>query len=136
MLFRSKELIEKIKFIRERQFDEQTGAVTLKLVGDVIPIDTTEVVRYEQINLIEKYPYTYTQLIGKIKDRLSSSHRGEVDKIIRENNIKTNSNYSAFNFRSKSHKDDYFNKGILHTGTPSIYNQEAVEYIARVLENN
>ena len=43
--------------------------------------------------------------------------------------------YSAYNFRNKKQEDKYKENGVVPSVTPSIYNQNAVEFIAKVLKN-
>lgn len=133
ILMIDKSLVSKLKFIREGQFKEKEGAETLKLVGEVIPIGSKEIVRYLHENLIEKYPLTYTQLWSIIKKKIPGAKQGKLNELIRDNNLKYNEDYSAFNFRSKSQQDHFNATGDLPIGTPSIYNQNAVEYLLMLM---
>jgi len=53
ILMLDEELIKKIKFIREGSFTEKEGSPTLKLIGDVIPVDKVEVVKKIKENLLK-----------------------------------------------------------------------------------
>ena len=48
------DLAGKLKFIKEGKFSEKEGASTLKLVGDVVPIDRVEVIQKVKENLIKE----------------------------------------------------------------------------------
>jgi hypothetical protein len=66
---------------------------------------------------------------------LPDCKEGEIYNVISDNNIKNNTDYSAYNFRSKQHEDKYYQTGKLPTGTPSIYKQQAIDYIIQILKN-
>ena len=51
-----------------------------------------------------------------------------------ENDMKNNTDYSAYNFRNKKQEDEYRANGVLASVTPSIYNHKAVDFICKVLE--
>lgn len=127
-------LIPKIKFIREGHFDEKQGATTLKLIGDVYPINSTEVVKTIQKRLIDQYPHSFTSLWEEVKKRLPNIKQNLIFQVIKENNLKNNPQYSAYNFLYKHSEDEYKKTGIIQTSTPSIYNQDAIDFIVKVLE--
>jgi len=129
-------LANKIKFIKEGQFDEKTGKTTLKLVGDIRPVGSVEVVKKVKENLTKAYPYSAKELVKKVQNKEPSSKQGDIWKIISENDMKKNLDYSAFVFRNKSQEDQYLNKGILSKNVPSIYNDKAVNFILKILERN
>ena len=129
------ELVKKISFIKEGHFSESEGATTLKLVGDVVPVNRVEVVKKEKEHLIKAYPLSAKELASAIKKRMPDVGMNEVWAIIRENNIKSDTDYSAFNFRNKNHEDIYRESGKIASGTPSIYKEEAVDFICKILED-
>ena len=128
------ELAGKLKFIKEGQFTEKKGAATLKLVGDVVPIDKIEVINKVKENLIKKYPLSAMELADKVKKILPLAHRCNVWSVIKENDIKNNLDYSAYNFRNKKHKNKYKEAGEVPSGTPNIYNHKAVDFIVNILK--
>lgn len=128
------ELSTKIKFIKEGEFQEKNGAPTLKLVGDVLPIDKVDVIKHIKENLLKEYPLTATQLCQEVKKKINCSQR-EVWNTIRENDIKSDIKYSAYNFRNKKQEDDYKENKILASGIPSIYKNSTVDYIATLIKN-
>jgi hypothetical protein len=129
------ELAKKLKFIKQGEFVEKKGATTLKLVGDVVPIEKVEVVKKVRENLIKEYPLTSTELIEEVKKRLPNCKQGKIYDAIRENKIKDDLEYSAYNFRSKKHEDEYINTKKLPSGTPSIYKTKTVDLLHQILKN-
>lgn len=127
-------LAGKIKFIKEGEFIEKSGATALKLIGDVVPINKVEIVQKVKENLIKQYPLSATELVAEVKKSKSDISQNRVWQIINENGLKTNTDYAAYNFRNKKHEDEFKNLGILASITPSIYNYRAVEFIVSVLK--
>jgi replication fork clamp-binding protein CrfC len=128
-------LAKKLKFIKEVEFSKKKGAVALKLIGDVIPIDKVEVVKRVKENLLKEYPLTAMEIIDEVKKRLSDCKQGDIYRAISETGLKNNMDYSVYNFRSKMHEDKYKTTGKLPSGTPSIYKQSTIDYIVQVLKN-
>lgn len=135
ILVLDEELIPKIKFIKEGEFSEKKGAQTLKLVGDVHPVDQVEIVKIKKQNLIEQYPLTFTEMKNKILLQLPRINQHHISKVVSENNLKNDPKYSVYNFRNKAHEDSYKETGTLPSSTPSLYNDEAVEFIVRRLRS-
>jgi Schlafen, AlbA_2 len=128
------DLAKKLRFIKEGQFDEKEGAPTLKLVGDVVPVDQIEVVKRVRENLTKQYPLSAMELAESVHRAYPSANQAEVWGVIRENEVKYNTDYSAFNFRNKKHEDEYSASGKVPSATPSIYNENAVDFIVQVLK--
>ncbi|MDO5981270.1 ATP-binding protein [Flavivirga spongiicola] len=126
-------LASKLKFIKEGEFVEKKGATTLKLVGDVTPIDHIEVVKKVKEDLIKRFPFSATELAKEVKRLVPSSSQSDVWKVISENDLKNNFDYSAYNFRNKQKEDDYKKTGN-KPGCPSIYNQNAIEFVANIVK--
>lgn len=129
------ELAKKLKFIKQGEFVEKRGATTLKLIGDVVPIEKVEVVKKVRENLIKEYPLTSTELIEEVKKRLPNCKQGKIYDAIRDNKIKDDLEYSAYNFRSKKHEDEFLKTKKLPTGTPSIYKTKTVDLLNHILKN-
>lgn len=134
ILVLDEDLAAKLKFIKEGEFDEKKGATTLKLVGDIVPVNKVEVIKKVKEDLLKRFPYSATQLCAEIKTVCPKSKQNDVWKIIRENDIKTNYDYSAYNFRNKQQRENYIELGKLATGCPSIYNQSAIDFISNILK--
>ena len=127
-------LANKIKFIKEGQFVEKDGATALKLVGDIVPIDKVEVIRRVKENLTKHYPLSALELASEVKKALPTSTQNQVWQVVKENDMKNNSDYAAYNFRNKKQEDEFKKSGYLPTSTPSIYNHRALEFIVSVLK--
>lgn len=135
VLVLDEELASKLKFIKEGEFVEKEGAIALKLVGDVVPIDQIEVVKHVKENLTKSYPLSASELSDAVKKTLPTTKQSSIWDCIKENGLKENTNYSAYNFRCKKHEDQYKETESVPNGTPSIYNSSAVEFIVKVLKN-
>ena len=130
------DLTKKIKFLREGEFTEKEGATALKLVGDVHPIDSVEVVKVKKKNLLEIYPLSCKQLIEAVKNEIPSVKQGDIYDIIKTNNLKNNPDYAYYIFRSKNQEDEFEKNGIVPKGIPSIYNKNTSAFIVSVLKGN
>jgi hypothetical protein len=135
ILVLDEDLAGKLKFVKEGQFVEKEGAATLKLVGDVVPIDKVEVIRKVKENLIKSYPLSALEVVSEVQKIYPQAKQNEVWKAIANNDLKDNLDYSAYNFRNKKQEDNYRESGVLPSGTPSIYNKNAVTYIVKVLQS-
>lgn len=127
-------LARKLKFVKEGEFVEKKGAITLKLIGDVLPIDKVEVVTRIKEDLIKRYPLSAADLATEIKKQLPRLSINKVWTCIKDNKLKNNADYSAYNFRNKNKLDHYNKTGQVVKGTPSIYNQAAVNFIFNALK--
>jgi hypothetical protein len=127
------ELAKKLRFIKEGQFQERFGAPTLKLVGDVVPVEKVEVVKRVREKLIREYPFSATELAQEVEEANPVAKRHRIWEAIRENDLKNNPDYSAYNFRNKKQEDHFKETGKLPKGIPSIYNRKAVNFLVNVL---
>ncbi len=73
-------------------------------------------------------------LAKEVKKEIPDAYPNIVWEIIYDNDMKENPDYSAYNFRNKRHEDEYKKTGQVPSGTPSIYNQNAVEFIVNVVK--
>lgn len=129
------DLVENINWIKEGCFDEKEGSPTLKLIGKVQPIDTLEVIKREKDNKLKDYPLSAKELADAIKEKCDTIKRNDIWRIINENNIKMNKDYSIYNFRNKKQEEEYEQNGVIHNGTPSIYKKATVDYIIQIFNN-
>ncbi len=127
------DLASKLKFIKEGEFVEKNGATTLKLVGDVVPVDKVEVVKKVKEDLIKQFPYSAKQVATEVMKLIPNSSTNDIWRIIGENDLKTNFDYSAYNFRNKQQEDNYKDSGVVPLGCPSIYNRNAIDFIANII---
>lgn len=127
------DLARKLKFVKEGEFVEKKGATALKLVGDVVPIEKVEVVRRIRENLTKQYPLSAMELAAEVKKTVPAATPPQIWQIVRENRLKENSDYAAYNFRNKKQEDDFRDSGLLPATTPTIYNFRAVDFIVNVI---
>lgn len=128
-------LIDKIKFIKEGQFRENRGSTTLKLIGDVRPIGALEVTRTIQKRLTDQYPLSWIQVVEKVKAMTPNVGQNIINKIIKDNDLKNNTQYSDYNFRTKTQEDVYKKTRKLPKTVTSIYNEDAVNFIIKILKS-
>lgn len=134
VLVMDENLARKIKFIKEGEFVEKRGATTLKLVGDIVPIDKVEVRRIIKENLLKEYPFSASELASEVKNLMPNVGKNRIWKVVKENDLKNNLDYAAYNFRNKKQEDDSAKSGLVPSGVPSIYKQRAVDFIVSVLK--
>lgn len=120
---------EKINFLKEGEFKETAGEKAIMLIGKAKMLAAQTIEKEVEKSLVELYPYTYTELVNIIKEKNSQIKQGDINEIIKENNLKKKEEYSAYNFRNKKQKVKYETEGILPKNPTSIYNQNAIEYI-------
>ena len=136
ILVLDEDLAAKLKFIKEGEFVEKKGRPTLKLVGDVVPVEKVEVVKKVKEGLIKAYPLSGRELAEEVKNIIPDASTNRVWEIIRDNDLKSNTVYSAYNFRTKKHEDEFLKTGKISSGTPSIYNEKAVDFIVNILKQS
>lgn len=130
------DLVEKLQFVKSGEFVEEQGETALQLIGDVVPVERVEVVKQVKANRLKRYPYSAMELAREVKKNLPNVNQNEIWDAIKDNNLKDNSDYSVYNFRSKAHEDHYEETGEVLTSTPSIYNQDALDFLLRVLKKD
>ena len=128
-------LVRKLKFIRKGEFVEEKGETALQLVGDVVPVDRMEVIKREKENLVKSYPLAAREVAEAVKNRVPGATQSDVWEAIRDNSVKENTDYSVYNFRNKMQQDRYEETGEVPPVTPSIYNQKAVDFLAKSIES-
>jgi len=127
------DLVNKLKFVKEGHFTEKKGATSLKLVGDVVPVDTVEVEKVVKQNLLKEYPYSATELAREVVKRVGGVGINAVWAAISENNMKNNTDYSAFNFRNRKQQETFEKTAKAPSGLPSLYNGAALEFLVKLL---
>jgi hypothetical protein len=81
----------------------------------------------------DRYPLSYKKLVEKVKEQRSDVKLADIQKIIKQSDLKKNEKYAGFIFTNKVHEDRYKEKGELHYAT-SIYNSDAIRFIVEKLE--
>ena len=135
ILLVDEKLIKEVQFIREGQFDEMHGGKTLKLVGSVQPVETVELIKWKVGNSLKDFPLSATELVKEVQMKNNNIIQKSVWDIIRENNIKSNKDYSIYIFRNKKQEDEFNKSGKLKKSVPSIYNYAAVDLIIEIYNN-
>jgi hypothetical protein len=134
ILVLDEELANKLKFVKEGQFVEKKGSPTLKLIGDIVPVDKIEVIQKVRENLTKSYPLSALEVVEEVRKKYHPATQADVWRIIRENDLKNNFTYSAYNFRNKKQEDEFLSNGKLPSSIPCIYNYNAVDFIIKVLK--
>lgn len=126
-------LLPKLNFVKEGEFVEKSGAPALKLVGELK--SSGQIVTVKREDLIKLYPYSWREVVAKVKKKLPSANSDHVTKVIKAEGVKLDTKYAAYNFRTKQHADEYEKSGKVKSGTPCIYNQDAIDFIVDKLKN-
>ena len=129
------ELLRGFQLIREGEFSETKGAKTLKLVGNITPINQVEVIQKVKEDKLKQYPLSATDLVLEIRKREPSLSKNKIWEILRENGIKENRDYSDYSFRNQNHRLNFEKNRILPKGTPSIYKLITVDFILNIFKN-
>lgn len=129
------DLVKSMQWIREGQFVEKEGERTLKLVGEVQPVDQVEVIKTVRRNKLREYPLTAKELVAEIKKQNSKIKQYEIYEIIKENDLKNNPEYSTYVFRNKSQEEQYEIDGTLPTAVASIYKPSTIDFVLNIFKN-
>lgn len=129
------ELLSGFQIIKEGEFSETKGAKTLKLVGNITPINQIEVIKKVKEDKLKDYPLSATDLVNEIKRKSPNLNRNRIWEIIKENGIKSNKDYSDYSFRNQNQRLSYENENILAQGTPSIYKSSTIDLIINIHKN-
>jgi hypothetical protein len=132
ILVLDEKLVKDLQWIKEGSFKEKVGEKTLKLVGEVQPVNKVEIIRKIKEDKLKEYPLSAMDLANEIKKEFPIISKNIVWEIIREHDLKNNKLYSDYVFRNKKQETQYKETGILPQNTPSIYNEKAIEYIIKV----
>ena len=129
------ELVKEFQIIREGEFSETKGAKTLKLVGNITPINQVEVIRKVKEDKLKEYPLSATDLVNEIKKKQPNFNQNRIWEILKENGVKDNKDYSDYSFRNQKQRLEYENNGILSNGTPSIYKHTTIDFVINIYKN-
>lgn len=103
------------------------------LTVSVDPSASNAVAIVKTQKLTDKYTLSYDEVFKKIKKDLPYIKQSDFNRFIREKKIKEDDKYSAYNFRYQRHEEEFRKSGKVSVGTPSIYNEEFVRYLANEL---
>lgn len=129
------DLVKGMQWIKEGEFVVKGGERTLKLVGEVQPVDQVEVIRTVRRNKLREYPLTATELVAEIKKRNNNIKQHEIYSIIKDNDLKNNPEYSTYVFRNKSQEEEYKKDGTLPTAIASIYKPSTIDFVLNIFKN-
>jgi len=127
-VFRIEEAVTKPVIAKKDEGKDQTiknGEIYYRYGG------RTQKIQY----LTKEYPYSAAELADAVKKQVPEAHLNRIWETIKENDLKNNRAYSAYNFRNKMHEDGFLATGKLPSVTPTIYNDAAVEFIVKVIRN-
>lgn len=129
------DLVRGIQWIKEGEFVEKDGERTLKLIGEVQPVDQVDVIRTVRRNKLREYPLTATELVAEVKKRNTKIKQNEIYSIIKNNDLKNNEEYSSYVFRNKTQEEQYEKNGTLPTAVASIYKPSTIDFILNIYKN-
>ncbi|HEV7735785.1 MAG TPA: hypothetical protein VGO47_00190 [Chlamydiales bacterium] len=113
-----------------KKFDGDADFVTV--IGADVP-DTAIYIKTR--NPHDQYPLSYKRLVEKVKELRSDAKPRDVQNVIKKYKLKMNEKYCGFIFTSKEREDQFKKTGNAQYAT-SIYNTDAVRFIAENLDNN
>jgi hypothetical protein len=113
-----------------KKFTEDADFTTL--IDSSAASDAMTIIKTQR--LIDKYPVVYKELFAKVRKAKPEMKQHQLNKFIKEHNIKFNPKYAAFNFISKIQEEKYKSSGILPKGIISLYNEDAVRYVIANIE--
>jgi len=120
------------KVVSAKKFTDDTSPDLITAIDQNANPD--QLIIHKLQNLIDKYPLSYSELVEKIKRQIPDTNNFIINKLIKETKVKTNKEYSAYNFRNKKQFDYYERTGELDSYVHSIYNEAAVRFIVSKLE--
>lgn len=124
-------LLPQLRFIKEGEFVEKSGAPALKLIGEIKSAGNIVTTRKE--DLLRLYPYSYREMEAEVKKKAPRIKQNEINTLIKNEKLKDNDKYSAYVFRNNKQAENYKKTGSPGSGTPSIFNQAAIDFIVRKL---
>jgi hypothetical protein len=86
--------------------------------------------------LTDRYPHSYNEMVECVQAVLPTARKSVIQKIVKEDELKDNSTFSAYNFRTNTQRAEWLRTGILPKVTPSIFSHEACIFIAARLAAN
>ena len=107
------------------------GADFVTVIGSETGPETAVYVRTQ--NLHDRYPLSYKRLEKRVKELRASAKPIDIQRVIRQHNLKKNKKYAEYVFTNKEHEEKYKLSGEAHNGT-SIYNEDAVRFIVENLD--
>jgi hypothetical protein len=86
--------------------------------------------------LVDKYPFSYMELLEQVRLQRPGIRPIQIQKVIREFKVKENSGLAAFSFRTKAQREAYLTGKTLPKSITVIYNADAVRFIVGKLQSS
>lgn len=112
-----------------KKFSDEADFVTM--IDANAATDKPFIVKRQSI--LDSYRLSHKKLVEEIKKLRPDVKPHQINNFIREQNIKSNKKYSYYVFSNKQQEELYELKGLLPKMVLSIYNQDAVRFIAENL---
>lgn len=136
MLVVTEGVASQLSFVKEGEFVDRDGLPALRMIGDVTPIKSLEVVRQQVTQSpLEEYPLTATELAAEVLRQLPEQKILNVWRTIKKHSLKRDPQYSVYCFRNKRQQDQFIRDGTVPDGILSIYNKQAVDFIVSKLRD-
>ena len=100
------------------------------IVAKVDPTSSSAVIVNKKVNIIDQYPLSWTQVFKSLREVFPDLKQMELNYFIKENEIKGDPKYSAYNYRNKSEKAKGPGKN-----TAVIYNYEFLKMAKQHFRN-
>jgi hypothetical protein len=102
------------------------------MIDNSDPIDKPFIIKRQSI--LDSYVLTYGKLVEGIKKLRPEVKHHQINRFIKEQSLKSNKAYSYYVFMNKRQEEQYESKGLLPKMVLSIYNYDAVQFIAKNLK--
>jgi len=110
-----------------------SGDPDFTTVVDINASPNATIVIKEQ-RIIDKYPISYKELFRSVREARSGVKQSQINRVIRDYKLKSNPEYSAYNYLTKSAEEKFKKDGILPKSITSIYNKNAVRFVIEHIE--
>ncbi len=82
---------------------------------------------------IDKYPLSYSEVLDRVRQARPAARAPQIERAMRELNVKNNPQYSVPNFRTKAHEIRFEKTHQLPKNVALIYNEDAVRVLVEHL---
>ncbi|WP_084181408.1 DUF3644 domain-containing protein [Polaromonas glacialis] len=111
--------------ISAKRISEETGFTT-----KVDPTNKEAIIINQKVNLIDQYLYSWTDVLDKLKKEINHINHNHLNQFIKDQDIKNNKKYSAYNFRNKEDERRGPSKA-----TSVLYNDEFIAFALQSLKS-
>lgn len=85
---------------------------------------------------LDQYPLSYKELCDRVKSRVPAVKPAMINDVIKRYKLKENPKWAAYSFRTKAQEEVFRSSGVAPKGTTSIYNEDAVRFIAEKVSSS